>query len=73
MSEREPELYPDLQVHPAKQWAVGVPGILHSMEPALAAMGHARPARRAGASNHNKREQFRKRDGAGPRPPTQRQ
>lgn len=49
MSEREP--YPDLEVHPAKQWAVGVPGILHSMEPALAAMGPARTARLALAIN----------------------
>lgn len=51
MSEREREPYPDLEVHPAKQWAVGVPGILHSMEPALATMGPARTARLALAIN----------------------
>ena len=51
MNEPTDEPYPDLEVHPAKQWAVGVPGILHSMEPALASMGPARTARLALAIN----------------------
>ncbi len=37
--------YPDLQIGHKKEWAVGVPAILNSMEPALAAMGPARTAR----------------------------
>ncbi|GAA1523798.1 formate dehydrogenase major subunit [Agromyces terreus] len=47
----QPEPYPDLQVGRPKDWAVGVPGILHSMEPALAGMGVARATRLALAIN----------------------
>ena len=36
--------YPDLEVTPNKDWAVGVPAILHSMEPALVQMGPVRTA-----------------------------
>ncbi|MGR0320846.1 FdhF/YdeP family oxidoreductase [Agromyces sp. ZXT2-3] len=43
--------YPDLEVGRPKDWAVGVPGILHSMEPALARMGLSRTARLALAIN----------------------
>lgn len=51
MTEPTIEPYPDLEVHPSKQWAVGVPGILHTMEPALANMGLSRTARLALAIN----------------------
>ena len=37
--------YPDIAIGPSKQWAVGVPGILNSMEPALLEMGPARTAK----------------------------
>ncbi len=37
--------YPDLHVGGVKDWAVGVPAILHSMEPALLKMGVARTAK----------------------------
>ncbi|MFF2371433.1 FdhF/YdeP family oxidoreductase [Agromyces sp. NPDC058110] len=43
--------YPDLEVGHNKTWAVGAPGILHSMEPALAHMGLSRTARLALAIN----------------------
>lgn len=43
--------YPDLVVGPNASWAVGAPAILHSMEPALGAMGLARTARLALAIN----------------------
>lgn len=36
--------YPDLEVGHKKDWAVGVPGILHSMGPALREMGPVRTA-----------------------------
>jgi molybdopterin-dependent oxidoreductase alpha subunit len=36
--------YPDLEVAHNKEWAVGVPAILHSMEPALVQMGPVRTA-----------------------------
>ncbi|WP_438853749.1 FdhF/YdeP family oxidoreductase [Agromyces sp. M3QZ16-3] len=49
--ERADEPYPDLEVGHPKDWAVGVPGILHSMEPALARMGLSRTARLALAIN----------------------
>ena len=29
MIEPTPTRYPDLEVHPSKEWAVGLPGILH--------------------------------------------
>ena len=51
MTEPTIEPYPDLEVHPSKQWAVGVPGILHSLEPALNRMGPVRTARLALAIN----------------------
>lgn len=41
------EPYPDLEVSHTKEWAVGVPGILNSMEPALLEMGVARTAKLA--------------------------
>ncbi len=34
--------YPDLEVHERKRWAVGMPAVLHSMEPAMVKMGPAR-------------------------------
>ena len=37
--------YPDLHVGKVQDWAVGVPAILHSMEPALLKMGVARTAK----------------------------
>lgn len=37
--------YPDLRVTHGKDWAVGVPGILKSMEPALRQMGPVRTAK----------------------------
>ena len=37
--------YPDLHVGEVQDWAVGVPAILHSMEPALLKMGVARTAK----------------------------
>ncbi|WP_066521703.1 FdhF/YdeP family oxidoreductase [Curtobacterium ammoniigenes] len=37
--------YPDLEVGHKKDWAVGVPAILNSMEPAIKEMGAARTAR----------------------------
>jgi len=37
--------YPDLHVGKVHDWAVGVPAILHSMEPALLKMGVARTAK----------------------------
>jgi molybdopterin-dependent oxidoreductase alpha subunit len=37
--------YPDLHVGKVQDWAVGVPAILHSMEPALVKMGVARTAK----------------------------
>jgi molybdopterin-dependent oxidoreductase alpha subunit len=37
--------YPDLQVGKVEDWAVGVPAIYHSMEPALLKMGVARTAK----------------------------
>ena len=43
--------YPDLQVGRNKDWAVGVPGILHSMEPAIAEMGPLRTAKLMTAIN----------------------
>ncbi|SFR82465.1 formate dehydrogenase major subunit [Agromyces sp. CF514] len=43
--------YPDLAVGHRKTWAVGAPGIVHSMEPALAHMGLSRTARLALAIN----------------------
>ncbi|ANJ28242.1 FdhF/YdeP family oxidoreductase [Agromyces aureus] len=46
-----PEPYPDLEVGHNKSWAVGAPGILHSMEPALKHMGLSRTARLALAIN----------------------
>ena len=36
--------YPDLEVSHNKDWAVGVPAILHSMEPAILQMGPVRTA-----------------------------
>jgi len=36
--------YPDLEVGHRKEWAVGVPAILHSMEPAIREMGAVRTA-----------------------------
>ncbi|CAN5123928.1 FdhF/YdeP family oxidoreductase [soil metagenome] len=36
--------YPDLEVDHNKNWAVGVPAILHSMEPAIKEMGPVRTA-----------------------------
>jgi len=49
--ERPSEAYPDLEVGHPKEWAVGVPGILHSMQPAIAGMGLSRTARLALAIN----------------------
>ncbi|QNE36994.1 FdhF/YdeP family oxidoreductase [Leifsonia shinshuensis] len=43
--------YPDLEVGPNKKWAVGVPAILHSMEPAIRDMGPARTAKLMTAIN----------------------
>jgi formate dehydrogenase major subunit len=36
--------YPDIEVDIPKEWAVGVPGVLHSMGPALRDLGPARTA-----------------------------
>ena len=46
MTRRIPEHadYPDLEVGDPEEWAVGVSAVLHSMEPALLAMGPARTA-----------------------------
>ncbi|KQM81131.1 FdhF/YdeP family oxidoreductase [Agromyces sp. Leaf222] len=46
-----PDPYPHLEVGANKAWAVGAPGILHSMEPALKHMGLSRTARLALAIN----------------------
>ncbi|MDO9398355.1 MAG: FdhF/YdeP family oxidoreductase [Herbiconiux sp.] len=43
--------YPDLEVGHVKDWAVGVPAILHSMEPAIANLGPARTAQLMTAIN----------------------
>lgn len=43
--------YPDLEVGHAKPWAVGLPAIVNSMEPALRGMGVPRTARLALAIN----------------------
>ncbi|MEY9952513.1 FdhF/YdeP family oxidoreductase [Leifsonia sp. EB34] len=43
--------YPDLEVGHNKKWAVGVPAILHSMEPAIRDMGPARTAKLMTAIN----------------------
>ncbi|WP_350351682.1 FdhF/YdeP family oxidoreductase [Microbacterium sp. A8/3-1] len=43
--------YPDLEVGHNKEWAVGVPAILHSMEPAIKEMGALRTARLMTAIN----------------------
>ncbi|CAM5379731.1 FdhF/YdeP family oxidoreductase [Leifsonia shinshuensis] len=43
--------YPDLEVGHNKTWAVGVPAILHSMEPALREMGPTRTAKLMTAIN----------------------
>ena len=45
------EEYPDLEVGRNKTWAVGVPAILHSMEPAIHEMGPARTAKLMTAIN----------------------
>jgi formate dehydrogenase major subunit len=45
------EEYPDLEVGRNKTWAVGVPAILHSMEPAIREMGPARTAKLMTAIN----------------------
>jgi len=39
--------YPDIEIGSSKPWAVGVPAILNSMEPALLEMGPARTAKLA--------------------------
>lgn len=44
MSAESSSSYPDLEVGHNKQWAVGIPAILHSMEPALRQMGPVRTA-----------------------------
>ncbi|MGI9822368.1 FdhF/YdeP family oxidoreductase [Agromyces sp. Marseille-Q5079] len=51
MTEPAVDPYPDLEVGRPKDWAVGVPGILHSMEPALHRMGITRTTRLALAIN----------------------
>ena len=38
-------VYPDLKVSPPEDWAVGLPAIYHSMEPAVAKLGLARTAK----------------------------
>ncbi|WP_314146079.1 FdhF/YdeP family oxidoreductase [uncultured Leifsonia sp.] len=43
--------YPDLEVGRNKDWAVGVPAILHSMEPAIRDLGPARTAKLMTAIN----------------------
>ncbi|GAA4142572.1 FdhF/YdeP family oxidoreductase [Leifsonia shinshuensis] len=43
--------YPDLEVGHNKTWAVGVPAILHSMEPAIREMGPTRTAKLMTAIN----------------------
>ena len=40
-----------IEIHPPKQWAVGLPGVRHSMEPALTRMGVRRTARLMTAIN----------------------
>lgn len=42
---------PDLTVGPPKDWAAGVPGVLHAMAPALAGMGVGRSLRLLSALN----------------------
>lgn len=37
--------YPDLTVTPPEDWAVGMPAIYHSMEPAIVQMGLTRTAK----------------------------
>jgi molybdopterin-dependent oxidoreductase alpha subunit len=37
--------YPDLEVSPPESWAVGLPAIYHSMEPAIAQLGLVRTAK----------------------------
>lgn len=44
-SEATAARYPDIEVTPPKQWAVGVPGVLASMGPALRELGPARTAK----------------------------
>jgi formate dehydrogenase major subunit len=43
----ETEAYPDIRIGHNEAWAVGVPAIVHSMEPALLGMGPARTAKLA--------------------------
>ena len=45
------DIYPDIQIGHNEPWAVGVPAILNSMEPALLEMGPVRTARLALAIN----------------------
>jgi molybdopterin-dependent oxidoreductase alpha subunit len=47
----ESETYPDIEIGHNEPWAVGVPAILHSMEPALVEMGVARTAKLSLAIN----------------------
>ncbi len=46
------EEYPDLKVGPKEDWAVGVPGIMHSLGPALHDLGPARAAKLLTSINH---------------------
>ena len=41
------DIYPDISIGHNEPWAVGVPAILNSMEPALLEMGPARTAKLA--------------------------
>jgi molybdopterin-dependent oxidoreductase alpha subunit len=51
MNEEPTEVYPDIEIGHNEPWAVGVPAILHSMEPALLDMGVARTAKLSLAIN----------------------
>jgi len=48
------EIYPDIEIGHHEPWAVGVPAILNSMEPALLEMGVARTAKLALTINQKK-------------------
>ncbi|PJI94076.1 FdhF/YdeP family oxidoreductase [Luteimicrobium subarcticum] len=47
-----PEEGPDPEVRPPRQWAAGVPGILHALDPSLHGMGVARSAKLLLRMNH---------------------
>jgi molybdopterin-dependent oxidoreductase alpha subunit len=51
MSEEPTDVYPDIEIGHNEPWAVGVPAILNSMEPALLEMGVARTAKLSLAIN----------------------